>query len=201
MPIQTSVLSEYDAGDTVTLVYTISHSSPTAYRLNLTVTYPTKYFLIDTNYTDSVRLILNGILQPNSSTVDPDNGAVIFSTDVLEPREFLVATMSIVAKNNVENADSYTIPHTLDWSNLPYGFDGGRFYNRSGELAIPIKTTQLSKVYTTSDENTPGNIVQTQEQIGLNVSVTLPEVRIDVSNHSQSLTYSKLFVSYFVFGM
>ncbi len=44
-------------------------------------------------------------------------------------------------------------------------------------VIVGSKTPQLSIELSTSDEYTPGSIVQLQEVIGLNVSVTLPEVR------------------------
>ena len=177
--MSTGILSTYDAGDIVFLVYFVVHSSPTAYRLNFTVTYPIQYFYVDSNNTDALRLFVNGNLQTNSSTADPDSGIIVFNADMLNPREFFVVVVSLTATNSVENANSYTVPHTLDWHNLPYGLEGGRFYNATGERMVPIKTTQLSMVYTTSDENTPGDVVQVQEQISVNVSITLPEVRIN----------------------
>lgn len=89
---------------------------------------------------------------------------------------WLIAAITLTALNTVENANSYVVPHTLDWHNLPYGLEGGRYYNTSGDHSIPIKTSQLSVDFITSDGNTPGNIVQLQEQISVNVTVTLPEV-------------------------
>lgn len=178
LPIFTGFLSTYDAGDIVPLAYFVVHSSPTAYRLNFTVTYPTQYFYVDSNDTDALRLFVNGDLQPNSSTVDPDSGIIVFNTNMLNPREFFVVIVSLTATNSVKNANNYAILHTLDWHNLPYGLEGGRFYNTTGERTVTIKTTQLLMIYTTSDENTPGDMVQVQEQISINVSITLPEVRI-----------------------
>ena len=43
-------------------------------------------------------------------------------------------------------------------------------------LSVRSKTPQLSIGLSTSDEYTPGSIVQLQEIIELNVSITLPEV-------------------------
>lgn len=179
LPVFTGLLSTYDAGDIVPLVYFVVHSSPTAYRLNFTVTYPIQYFYVDSNDTDALRLFVNGNLQPNSSTVDPDSGIIVFNADMLNPREFFVVVVSLTATNSVENANSYTVAHTLDWHNLPYGLEDGRFYNTTGERMVPIRTTQLLMVYTTSDENTPSDMVQVQEQISANISITLPEVRIN----------------------
>lgn len=39
-------------------------------------------------------------------------------------------------------------------------------------------TPQLSMNFTTSDINTPGSIIQLEELISMNVSITLPEVRL-----------------------
>lgn len=176
MPVFTGSLSIYDAGDTVNLLFGIIHFTTTGYRLNLTVTYPTEYFSLDTNDTESVRLYINGVLQENSSTVNPENGTILCSTNMLDPQVWLIAAITLTALNTVENANSYVVPHTLDWHNLPYGLEGGRYYNTSGDHSIPIKTSQLSVDFITSDGNTPGNIVQLQEQISVNVTVTLPEV-------------------------
>lgn len=176
LPVSPGDLSIYDAGDTVSLTLAVSHSGITGYRVNLTVFYPTEYFFLDANNTDSVQLHINGILQPNSTTADTESGKVTARTDMLVPEEDLVATLTLTARSNVENANSYTVPYTLDWHNLPYGMNGGRFYDTSGEEFLLIKTSQLSMDYTTSDENTPSGIVQIQEQISVNVSVILPEV-------------------------
>ena len=176
LPVSPGDLSIYDAGDTISLTLAVSHSGITGYRVNLTVFYPTEYFFLDANNTDSVQLHINGILQPNSTTADTESGKVTARTDMLVPEEDLVATLTLTARSNVENANSYTVPYTLDWHNLPYGMDGGRFYDTSGEEFLLIKTSQLSMDYTTSDENTPSGIVQIQEQISVNVSVILPEV-------------------------
>ena len=42
--------------------------------------------------------------------------------------------------------------------------------------SVESKSLQLSMTYTTSDENTPDNIIQMEEQISMTVTVTLPEV-------------------------
>ena len=47
-------------------------------------------------------------------------------------------------------------------------------------LSVGSKTPQLSTELSTSDEYTPESIIQLQEVIGLNVSVTLPEVSATV---------------------
>ena len=176
MPISSGFLSTYDAGDSVTLVLTVIHSSVTGYRVNLTMDYPTEYFFINPNTTNAVQLYKDGILQSNNSAdIDDENGTIVFRTDSLASREVFVAVLILIVKNNVENAQRYSVPHYLDWHNLPYGLEGGRNYSASGEQIIPIKTFQLSMVYSTSDENTPGNMVQLQEYINVNVSVTIPE--------------------------
>ena len=48
-------------------------------------------------------------------------------------------------------------------------------------LSVGSKTPQLSIELSTSDEYTPGSVIQLQEIIGLNVSVTLPEVSATMS--------------------
>jgi hypothetical protein len=176
LPIFSKFLSTYDAGDSVTLVLVVVHSSVTAYRVNLTMDYPTEYFFINPNTTDAVQLYKDGILQPNSTAdIDDENGIVVFRTDSLASRQVFVPVLTLTVKNNVENAQSYTVPHYLEWYNLPYGLEGGRNYSASGEQIIPIKSFQLSMEYSTFDENTPGNMVQLQEYISVNVSVTIPE--------------------------
>ena len=182
LPIFSGFLSTYDAGDSVTLVLAVIHSSVTAYRLNLTVDYPTEYFFINSNNTNAVQLYKNGILQPNSTDIDHENGTVVFRTDSLASRQVFVVVIILTVTNNVENDQSYIVPHYLDWHNLPYGLEGGRNYNVSGEQIIPIKRFQLSMAYSTSDENTPGNVVQLQEYLSVNVSVTIPEVIKPICN-------------------
>ena len=49
-------------------------------------------------------------------------------------------------------------------------------------VSVGSKTPQLSIELSTSDEHTPGSIIQLQEVISLNVSVTLPEVSTWVVN-------------------
>ena len=176
LPVIPGELSIYDAGDTIAVTLTVTHSGITGYRVNLTVYYPIKYFFLDTNDTNSVLLHIDGVLQPDSVAIETEIGKVTANTTMLEPEVDLVATLTLTARNNVENSDSYAVPYTLDWHNLPYGMDGGRFYDRNGEEALIIKSSELSMEYTTSDENTPGDIVQIQEQISINVSVILPEV-------------------------
>ena len=46
------------------------------------------------------------------------------------------------------------------------------------------KVPQLSMFFVTSDENTPSNIIQVDEYISLNISVTLPEVGYSPSFNS-----------------
>ena len=176
LPIISGFISIYDAGDTVNLVLAVFHSSVTAYRLNLTMDYPTEYFFIDTNNTNAVQLYKNLILQSNRTEIDHENGTVVFRTDSLASRETFIGVVMLRVRNNVMNAQNYTVPHYLDWHNLPYGLEGGRHYNTSGKQIIPIKRFQLSMAYSTSDDNTPGNMVQLQEYISVNVTVTIPEV-------------------------
>ena len=176
LPIETGTLSIYDAGDSVNLTFSVVHSSLTAYRVNLTVTYPTEYFYVNISDVDAVLLYKDGTVQSNS--IDIQNGTFVFRTDSLAAFEVLVAVATLIVTNDVANAASYVVPHYLDWHNLPYGLEGGRNYNVSGEQIVPIKAFQLSMAYTTSDENTQGNMVQLQEYVSVNVTVTVPEVYI-----------------------
>lgn len=43
-------------------------------------------------------------------------------------------------------------------------------------ISMESKIPKLSMSFTTSDENTLSNIIQLEEYISLNVSITLPEV-------------------------
>ena len=45
-------------------------------------------------------------------------------------------------------------------------------------ISMESKIPKLSMSFTTSDENTPSNIIQLDEYISVNVSITLPEVCI-----------------------
>ena len=184
--------------------------STKAYRLNLTVTYPTEHFLLDTN---SPYLHMNGIPVLYTSTTnhedvtvteyydggddseddaeddaeddggddggdvgEDDTVTVAASADMLVQQDLLIIAAFLTAKTSVVNAESYTVSYNIEWHEFPYGVDGGHSYNMTGEETIQIKTSEVSIVYSTSDENTPCNIVQIQEYITMNVSVTLPEV-------------------------
>ena len=67
-------------------------------------------------------------------------------------------------------------------------------------LSVGSKTPQLSIELSTSDEYTPGSIVQLQEIIGLNVSITLPEVStlqvVNMPGHRQEVNYSPYAMSW-----
>lgn len=41
---------------------------------------------------------------------------------------------------------------------------------------MDTKIPQLSMVYTTSNEYTPGNLLKLEEQVNFNISITIPEV-------------------------
>ena len=45
-------------------------------------------------------------------------------------------------------------------------------------LSVAAKSPQLSIDFTTSDENTPESMIQLNEVVSMNISVTLPEVRL-----------------------
>ena len=66
-------------------------------------------------------------------------------------------------------------------------------------LNVGSKTPQLSIELSTSDEYTPGSIVQLQEIIGLNVSITLPEVStlqvVNTPGHRLEVNYSLYAIS------
>ena len=66
-------------------------------------------------------------------------------------------------------------------------------------LNVGSKTPQLSIELSTSDVYTPGSIVQLQEIIGLNVSITLPEVStlqvVNTSGHRLEVNYSLYAIS------
>lgn len=162
-----------DAGDSINITLHVAHSGITAYRVKLTVPFPPEYFILDSNNTF---LYINGALQPGSVTVDAGSSTVTAGTDILVSDDDLVAIFTLIASNNVENSDNYTIPYSLEWHSLPYGADGGRHYSTSGERNVTIKSSELSMDYSTSDDNTPGAIVQIQEMMSVNVSVILPEV-------------------------
>ena len=57
-------------------------------------------------------------------------------------------------------------------------------------ISVGSKTPQLSIELSTSDEYTPGSVIQLQEVIGLNVSVTLPEVSTVVNMLMLIMSYS-----------
>ena len=173
----------YDAGDTVTSVIVVEHSSVTpltsGFRLNLTVTYPTEYLYVNNSDINSTVLILNGETRLYSVSLDIVAGTVVFSTDELQANDNLEVTIIFKLTQNVVNSQNYTIDHVLDWRNLPYELPAeGRYYNTSGKQILLIEKSQLFLSYVTSNEDTLTSDLQLQEFVYLNVTVTPPEVNV-----------------------
>ena len=172
----------YDAGDTVTSVIVVEHSSVTpltsGFRLNLTVTYPTEYLYVNNSDINSTVLILNGETRLYSVSLDIVAGTVVFSTDELQANDNLEVTIIFKLTQNVVNSQNYTIDHVLDWRNLPYELPAeGRYYNTSGKQILLIENkSQLVLSYVTSNEDTLMSDLQLQEFVYLNVTVMPPEV-------------------------
>ena len=151
-----------------------------AFRLNLTVTYSTDYFYLNATDPDSTMLLLEGTTRLYSVNTD-NEGEIIFGADELQPGHTLEARAYFKLTNTVESSNVYTIPHLLEWHNLPYeAANSGREYSTTGDHTIAIKTTQLSMDYMTSDTRTPDENVQIGEYVYMNVTIVLPEVRNNV---------------------
>ncbi len=181
--IPSSIPGIYDAGDTVTSVIVVEHSSVTpltsGFRLNLTVTYPTEYLYINNSDINSTVLILNGETRLYSVSLDIVAGTVVFSTDELQANDNLEVTTIFKLTQSVVNSQNYTIDHVLDWHNLPYELPAeGRYYNTSGKQILLIEKSQLFLSYVTSNEDTLTSDLQLQEFVYLNVTVTPPEVNV-----------------------
>ncbi len=171
----------HDAGDIVTSVISIDHSSmnplTSAFRLNLTVMYPTEYLYLNDGDVNSTLLILNGGTRLFSVSPDTTAGTVTYSTDKLQATDTLEVTTVFKLTQNIVNGQVYNVDHLLDWHNLPYELPAeGRYYNTNGSQEIQIAGSQLSLSFTTSDENTPTSYLQLQEFVFFNVTVTPPEV-------------------------
>ena len=182
MTTTTSFLGTFDAGDTVTSVVTVSHSSSSplthGYRLNLTVTYPTEYFYLNESNANSTLFFLNGGTQLFNVTVNSTAGEVVFSLDEFGATDTLEVTTVFILTNSVRNRQLYNLDHVLDWHNLPYELPAeGRYYTTSRTQLIFIASSQLVLDITTSaDENTLNDFVQLQEYLYMNLTITLPEV-------------------------
>ena len=57
---------------------------------------------------------------------------------------------------------------------------------------MATKTPQLSMSYATSNEYTPGNLLKEEEQVNLNVSINLPEVRSPLKIISRALIMTSI---------
>ena len=179
--IPSSIPGIHDAGDTVTSVMVVKHSSVTpltcGFRLNLTVTYPTEYLYLNDSDINSTVLILNGETRLYSVSLDVAAGTVVFSTDELQTNDNLEVTTIFKLTQSVANSHQYTIDHVLDWHNLPYELPAaGRYYNTSGKQIVQIAKSQLFLSYDTSNKDTLTSDIQLQEFIYLNVTVIPPEV-------------------------
>ena len=177
----TSFLGPFDAGDTVTSVVTVRHSSSSplthGYRLNLTVTYPIEYFYLNESVANFTLLFLNGDTQLFNVTVNSTAGEVVFSVDELGATDTLEATTVFTLTNGVRNRQFYNLDHVLDWHNLPYELPAeGRYYTTSRTQRIFIASSRLMLDFTTSDENTLNDFVQLQEYVYMNLTIVLPEV-------------------------
>lgn len=169
----------HDAGDMVTSVIDVEHSTsnaPTsAYRLNMTVTYPKEYLSVNESDIDSAMLLLNGMTQLYPAFID--SGTVIFSIEKLGATDTLQSIIVFTLEQNIVNSQIYTVKHLLEWHNLPYELPAeGRHYNTTGIQSIQIASSQLTLSYTTSNEDTPANNVQLQEYVYLNLTIIPPEV-------------------------
>lgn len=167
----------------MTSVIVIDHSSSTpltsGFRLNLTVTYPTRYLFLNDSVADSTVLLLNGEIRLYSVSPDTVAGTIVYSTDELQASDTLEVTTVFKLTQNVVNGQNYTVDHLLDWHNLPYELSAeGRYYNTSGSQEIRIAGSQLSLSYVTSNQDTLTSDLQLQEFALFNVTVTPPEVSL-----------------------
>ncbi len=174
----------HDAGDILTSVIIIEHSSrnplTSGFRLNLTVTYSTKYLYLNDSDVDSTVLLLNGVTRLYSVSPDTTAGTVIYSANVLQASDTLEVTTVFKLTQIVVNSQNYTIDHLLDWHNLPYELQAeGRYYNTCSSQEIQIAGSQLSLSYTTSNVDTLTSDLQLQEFVFFNVTVTPPEVSVE----------------------
>ena len=173
-----------DGGDIVYPSVVSDHESfrrqTSAFRYILSFQYLTDFFYFNENAIDSTTFLYNEIpvsnFRPNV-TINNTIGTVLFGQNELEASAFTEATIQLILTNSVRSGERYEINFEAEWNSMPYSYDGGRSYNYSGKIIVPIATIDIVFSYITSDSFTPGQNLQLQEVIFVNFTVFFPEVR------------------------
>ena len=103
---------------------------------------------------------------------------VTYRLDEKEVDETVSKVLGLFLTNNVQSRLEYIVPFTAEWHSLPPGYEGGRSYEDAGELTVSISDLVIALSYSTSNPLTPGDDLQFQEQVSLNVTVTFSEVYV-----------------------
>ena len=117
----------------IVIEHTTQNPLTHAFRVNLTVFYPTEYLTLNES---SPLLKLHeesNVTETGSTEYSLDLGEVIFRTDELE-NSYLVASVDFAFTDNVERNSIVEVTCYLEWHNLPYELAsyGGREYSTTG---------------------------------------------------------------------
>lgn len=173
----------FDGGDSATFTVSIEHQTisrqTSAFRFILTFQYLTQFMHFnESDPTSSVLLVAAMALAnftPNA-TIDGDLGSVPYDQDEKEAEDALETILVLTLESQVHSDTEYEVPFDVIWHSLPYGYDGGRNYSYSGVLTLSTYDLRIEFSHVTSNPLTPGAILQVQEQILANITVTFPEV-------------------------
>ena len=128
---------------------------------------------------DASVLLSNSIAVANftpNASISGDEGFVPYDRDEKEAEETLEPIMRLILQDMVQEDTEYQVLFDVVWHSLPYDYEGGRAYSHSGVLVLSTLDFRSSLSFITSNPFTPGTLVQAQEQIFVNITVTFPEV-------------------------
>ncbi len=168
-----------DAGDPVTSTVMGRNSRFNAFQYTLTFEYLTMFFFLNESDTNATQFIYDDVTVPDFTpvtSITETPGTVAFYLDEFLPGDAVTGTLVLILTNNIRTSQEYEVPFTVDWNSLPFGYSGGRTYNYSGILTVPIPVVSIRLSYITSNILTPDPEVQVQEEILANITVVFPEV-------------------------
>ena len=136
-----------DAGDTVTLQIVVSHtegSLVSAYRVNLTVAYPSDFILNQNS------VAFQSIEETTSKhlSFDLQNGEILFEvSELLLNGVDMIVTMQFEVSTSVKSNSTIHFEYNLEWHNLPFDLSGGKSYSavNSHGVAVPGLTANFAQ--------------------------------------------------------
>lgn len=129
---------------------------------------------------DSSTLLANSMAVANftpNATISGDRGSVPYDRDEKVVEDTLETVLVLILQDTVQSDTQYQVSFDVVWHSLPYDYEGGRNYSYSGVLVLSTRDVLVSVTHTTSNPLTLGTLLQVQEQIFSNITVTLPEVQ------------------------